>query len=127
MNLVRKASTLLATLDAAVKYAELVSPQKILIYLMEILFILENQNIFERIQLPLMMKLQFEKEVLRSISFRASNCFSEKENANNRFIDIWDVFNQQKIWTSNDNRINTRNKTNSHKKRRINGICHTTR
>lgn len=83
-------STLLATLDAAVKYAELVSPT-------------EDTDLFEgnathfgkskyirSEELPLMIKLQFEKEVLGQY-FSEHPTVSKKKSMQQQINNIWDV------------------------------------
>ena len=83
-------STLLATLDAAVKYAELVSPT-------------EDTDLFEgnathfgkskyirTEELPLMIKLQFEKEVLGQY-FSEHPTVSKKKSMQQQINNIWDV------------------------------------
>jgi len=88
-------STLLSTLDAAVKYAELISPT-------------EESDLFggdashfgksKYIQsdpLPIMIKLQFEKEVLGQY-FSEHPTVSKKIALNDKIVDIWDVLQTTK-------------------------------
>lgn len=88
-------STLLATLDAAVKYAELVSPT-------------EDTDLFEgnathfgkskyiqTDELPLMVKLQFEKEVLGQY-FSEHPTVSKKKHMTQQVMNIWDVVQASK-------------------------------
>lgn len=90
-------STLLATLDPAVKYAELVSPT-------------EENDLFggdtshfgkskyiKSEPLPLMIKLQFEKEVLGQY-FSEHPTVSVKKNIQEKINSIWDVQQSQKEW-----------------------------
>lgn len=90
-------STLLATLDAAIKYAELVSPT-------------EETDLFEgdaahfgkskyiKVDpLPLMVKLQFEKEVLGQY-FSEHPSVSKKKSMSMKVNNIWDVQNFSKEW-----------------------------
>ncbi|GGA36933.1 DNA polymerase III subunit alpha [Psychrobacillus lasiicapitis] len=90
-------STLLATLDAAVKYAELVSPT-------------EETDLFEgnathfgkskyirTDELPLMVKLQFEKEVLGQY-FSEHPTVSKKKHMAQQITNIWDVVQASKDW-----------------------------
>ncbi|SER90757.1 DNA polymerase III subunit alpha [Psychrobacillus sp. OK032] len=90
-------ATLLATLDAAVKYAELVSPT-------------EDTDLFEgnathfgkskyirTDELPLMVKLQFEKEVLGQY-FSEHPTVSKKKNMPQQVANIWDVVQSSKDW-----------------------------
>lgn len=88
-------STLLSTLDAAVKYAELISPS-------------EESDLFggdashfgksKYIQsdpLPIMIKLQFEKEVLGQY-FSEHPTVSKKITLNDKIVDIWDILQTTK-------------------------------
>ncbi|WP_144510934.1 DNA polymerase III subunit alpha [Bacillus sp. FJAT-22090] len=90
-------STLLATLDAAIKYAELVSPT-------------EDMDLFEgnashfgkskyikADQLSLMVKLQFEKEVLGQY-FSEHPTVSKKKSVSGKINNIWDVQQSSKDW-----------------------------
>ncbi|MFJ8063351.1 DNA polymerase III subunit alpha [Psychrobacillus sp. NPDC096426] len=90
-------STLLATLDAAVKYAELVSPT-------------EDTDLFEgnvthfgkskyirTDELPLMVKLQFEREVLGQY-FSEHPTVLKKKNMPQKVANIWDVVQSSKDW-----------------------------
>ena len=96
-NFREERSTLLATLDAAVKYAELVSPT-------------EDTDLFEgnathfgkskyirTDELPLMVKLQFEKEVLGQY-FSEHPTVSKKKNMSQQVANIWDVVQSTKDW-----------------------------
>ncbi|TQR08437.1 DNA polymerase III subunit alpha [Psychrobacillus soli] len=89
-NFQEERSTLLATLDAAVKYAELVSPT-------------EDTDLFEgnathfgkskyirTDELPLMVKLQFEKEVLGQY-FSEHPTVSKKKSIQQKVNNIWDI------------------------------------
>ncbi|WP_391202538.1 DNA polymerase III subunit alpha [Psychrobacillus sp. L4] len=90
-------ATLLATLDPAVKYAELVSPT-------------EENDLFggdashfgkskyiKSDPLPLMIKLQFEKEVLGQY-FSEHPTVSVKKTVSERIDNIWDVQQSTKEW-----------------------------
>lgn len=88
-------STLLSTLDAAVKYAELISPT-------------EESDLFggdashfgkskyiKSDPLPIMEKLQFEKEVLGQY-FSEHPTVSKKKMLTDKFINIWDILQTTK-------------------------------
>lgn len=88
-------STLLSTLDAAVKYAELISPT-------------EESDLFggdashfgkskyiKSDPLPIMIKLEFEKEVLGQY-FSEHPTISKKKTLLDKFYNIWDILQSTK-------------------------------
>lgn len=83
-------STLLATLDAAIKYAELISPTE------ESDLFGGDASHFGKSKyllsdpLPIMVKLQFEKEVLGQY-FSEHPTASKKKTLKDKFINIWDI------------------------------------
>lgn len=83
-------STLLATLDAAVKYAELVSPTEESDLFHGSISSFGNPKYIKVDSLPLMMKLQFEKEVLGQY-FSEHPTISVKKNISDAITPIWDV------------------------------------
>ncbi|WP_313891588.1 DNA polymerase III subunit alpha [Psychrobacillus sp.] len=83
-------STLLATLDAAVKYAELVSPTEESDLFNGSISSFGKSKYIHMETLPLMMKLQFEKEVLGQY-FSEHPTVSMKKNSSDKIDRIWDI------------------------------------
>ncbi|MEK5147695.1 DNA polymerase III subunit alpha [Psychrobacillus sp. FSL K6-4615] len=88
-------ATLLSTLDAAVKYAELISPtEESDLFGGDASHFGKSKHIKSE-PLPIMEKLQFEKEVLGQY-FSEHPTVSKKKMLNNKFVDIWDVLQATK-------------------------------
>ncbi|WP_391116391.1 DNA polymerase III subunit alpha [Psychrobacillus sp. L3] len=90
-------ATLLATLDPAVKYAELVSPMEENDLFGGDAFHFGKSKYIKSDPLPLMIKLQFEKEVLGQY-FSEHPTVSVKKNVSERIDNIWDVQQSTKEW-----------------------------
>lgn len=90
-------STLLATLDAAVKYAELVSPTEESDLFNGDASHFGKSKYIQTEPLPLMMKLQFEKDVLGQY-FSEHPTVSIKRNHPDQIASIWNVQQAQKEW-----------------------------
>ena len=73
-----------------------------------------------------MIKLQFEKEVLGQY-FSEHPTVSVKKNMSRTDSLYMECTSIDKRRKSKNSRLNTRNKTNSHEKRRINGLCYIAR
>ncbi|SEM55875.1 DNA polymerase-3 subunit alpha [Paenisporosarcina quisquiliarum] len=83
-------STLLATLDAAIKYAELISPtEESDLFGGDASHFGKSKYILSD-PLPIMVKLQFEKEVLGQY-FSEHPTVSKKKTLEDKFINIWDI------------------------------------
>lgn len=88
-------ATLLSTLDAAVKYAELISPtEESDLFGGDASHFGKSKHIKSE-PLPIMEKLQFEKEVLGQY-FSEHPTVSKKKMFNDKFVDIWDVLQATK-------------------------------
>lgn len=88
-------STLLSTLDAAVKYAELISPtEEADLFGGDASHFGKSKHIKSE-PLPIMEKLQFEKEVLGQY-FSEHPTVSKKKMLNDKLVDIWDVLQATK-------------------------------
>ncbi|MGB2871219.1 DNA polymerase III subunit alpha [Psychrobacillus psychrotolerans] len=88
-------ATLLSTLDAAVKYAELISPtEESDLFGGDASHFGKSKHIKSE-PLPIMEKLQFEKEVLGQY-FSEHPTVSKKKMLNDKFVDIWDVLQATK-------------------------------
>ncbi|WP_419958712.1 DNA polymerase III subunit alpha [Psychrobacillus psychrotolerans] len=88
-------ATLLSTLDAAVKYAELISPtEESDLFGGDASHFGKSKHIKSE-PLPIMEKLQFEKEVLGQY-FSEHPTVSKKKMLNDKLVDIWDVLQATK-------------------------------
>ena len=88
-------STLLSTLDAAVKYAELISPtEESDLFGGDASHFGKSKHITSE-PLPIMEKLQFEKEVLGQY-FSEHPTVSKKKMLTDKFINIWDILQTTK-------------------------------
>ncbi|SFQ46124.1 DNA polymerase-3 subunit alpha [Psychrobacillus psychrotolerans] len=88
-------ATLLSTLDAAVKYAELISPtEESDLFGGDASHFGKSKHIKSE-PLPIMEKLQFEKEVLGQY-FSEHPTVSKKKILNDKLVDIWDVLQATK-------------------------------
>lgn len=88
-------ATLLSTLDAAVKYAELISPtEEADLFGGDASHFGKSKHIKSE-PLPIMEKLQFEKEVLGQY-FSEHPTVSKKKMLNDKLVDIWDVLQATK-------------------------------
>jgi len=88
-------STLLSTLDAAVKYAELISPtEESDLFGGDASHFGKSKHINSE-PLPIMEKLQFEKEVLGQY-FSEHPTVSKKKMLTDKFINIWDILQTTK-------------------------------
>jgi len=88
-------ATLLSTLDAAVKYAELISPtEESDLFGGDASHFGKSKHIKSE-PLPIMEKLQFEKEVLGQY-FSEHPTVSKKKMFNDKLVDIWDVLQATK-------------------------------
>lgn len=88
-------ATLLSTLDAAVKYAELISPtEEADLFGGDASHFGKSKHIKSE-PLPIMEKLQFEKEVLGQF-FSEHPTVSKKKMLNDKLVDIWDVLQATK-------------------------------
>lgn len=90
-------ATLLATLDAAVKYAELVCPTEEMDLFGGNTFHFGKSKYIKAEPLPLMKKLEFEKEVLGQY-FSEHPTVSKKKSVTEKIEDIWDVQQSTKDW-----------------------------
>lgn len=90
-------ATLLATLDAAVKYAELVSPTEEMDLFGGNVAHFGKSKYIKAEPLPLMKKLEFEKEVLGQY-FSEHPTVSKKKSITEKVEDIWDVQQSTKDW-----------------------------
>ena len=88
-------STLLSTLDAAVKYAKLISPtEESDLFGGDASHFGKSKHIKSE-PLPIMEKLQFEKEVLGQY-FSEHPTVSKKKMLTDKFINIWDILQTTK-------------------------------